>query len=42
MGAYNSKLSDIRANAVVPRLTGGGVAPHVIRVSPQVEIDSSN
>ena len=34
LGAYNNKLSDIRANAVVTRLTGGGVSPRVINVSP--------
>ncbi len=33
-GAYNDKLSDIRANAVVSQLTGGGVSPRVISVSP--------
>ena len=33
-GAYNDKLSDIRANAVVSRLTGGGVSSRVISVSP--------
>ena len=33
-GAYNNKLSDTRANAVVTRLTGGGVSPRVISVSP--------
>ena len=37
-GAYNNKLSDIRANAVVTRLTGGGVSLRVISVSPLGEL----
>ncbi len=32
--AYNNKLSDIRANVVVTRMTGGGVSPRLISVNP--------
>lgn len=36
-GAYNNRLSDIRANAVVTRLTGGGISPRLISLSPAGE-----
>ena len=34
MGAHDNKLTDIRADTVVTRLTGGDISPRAISVSP--------